>query len=352
MKQNTLGSSEIKVSCLGLGTMTFGEQNSEEEAFAQMDCALATGVNLFDTAEMYPVPPKENTFTISEQIVGKWIKLRKCRERIVLATKVVGPTVESRSMGSYIRDGLNHLTKKNIRAALEGSLSRLKTETIDLYQIHWPDRNVNIFGKRGFVPSENSETDNEGIPETLETLNKLREEGKVQAFGVSNETPWGVMRYLSLSEKNRWEKVASIQNPYSLLNRTFESGLAEITYRESVGLLAYSPLAFGMLTGKYLDGLKPARARLTLFSRFQRYQTKNAIKATRDYVKLAWEHALDPTQMALAFVRTRPFMASVLLGATSVKQLDTNLASVELELSAEVLEGIEEIHGRIPNPCP
>jgi aryl-alcohol dehydrogenase-like predicted oxidoreductase len=255
-------------------------------------------------------------------------------------------------MGSYIRDGLNHLTKKNIRAALEGSLSRLKTETIDLYQIHWPDRNVNIFGKRGFVPLENSETDNEGIPETLETLNKLKEEGKVQAFGVSNETPWGVMRYLSLSEKNRWEKVSSIQNPYSLLNRTFESGLAEITYRESVGLLAYSPLAFGMLTGKYLDGLKPARARLTLFSRFQRYQTKNAIKATRDYVKLAWEHALDPEQMALAFVRTRPFMASVLLGATSVKQLDTNLASVELELSAEVLEGIEEIHGRFPNPCP
>jgi len=202
------------------------------------------------------------------------------------------------------------------------------------------------------VPSDNSETDNEGIPETLETLNKLREEVKVQAFGVSNETPWGVMRYLSLSEKNRWGKVASIQNPYSLLNRTFESGLAEIMYRESVGLLAYSPLAFGMLTGKYLDGLKPARARLTLFSRFQRYQTKNAIKATRDYVKLAWEHALDPAQMALAFVRTRPFMASVLLGATSVKQLDTNLASVELELSAEVLEGIEEIHGRIPNPCP
>ena len=202
------------------------------------------------------------------------------------------------------------------------------------------------------MPSENSETDNEGIPETLETLNKLREEGKVQAFGVSNETPWGVMRYLSLSEKNRWEKVASIQNPYSLLNRTFESGLAEITYRESVGLLGYSPLAFGMLTGKYFDGLKPARARLTRFSHFQRYQTKNALIATRDYANLAKEHALEPAQMALPFVRTRPFMTSVLLGATSVTQLGTNLASAELELSAEVLEGIEEIHSRLPNPCP
>ena len=352
MKQNILGKSGITVSCLGLGTMTFGEQNSEAEAFSQMDCALAEGVNLFDTAEMYPVPPKENTFTISEQNVGKWLKLRKCREHVILATKVVGPTLESRSMGSYIRDGLNHLTKYNIRTALEGSLVRLKTETIDLYQIHWPNRNVNIFGQRGFMTQGYSETDNEGVSETLETLNKLREEGKIRAYGVSNETPWGMMRYLSLSEKNSWENIASIQNPYSLLNRTFENGLAEITCRESVGLLAYSPLAFGMLTGKYLDGQKPARGRLTLFSRFQRYQTKNAVRAIRDYVKLAWEHDLDPAQMALAYARTRPFMASVLVGATSVPQLNSNLASVKLELSAEVLGGIEEIHSRIPNPCP
>ena len=332
--------------------MTYGEQNTEAEAFAQLDCAIDHGVNLIDTAEMYPVPPQKKTFTRTEQIIGNWIQNRKCRQNIVLATKVVGPTVESRSMGSYIRDGINHLSRKNIESALEGSLRRLKTETIDIYQIHWPDRIVNIFGQQEFKPPENAETENAKIPETLEALENLKKDGKIRAYGVSNETPWGVMRYLSFAEKNGWEKVASIQNPYNLLNRTFESGLAEISYRESVGLLAYSPLAFGILTGKYLDGKKPALARLTLYSRFQRYQTKNAVKATKEYVRLAGENALEPSQMALAFARTRPFMASVLLGATSVNQLETNLASVEIKLSEEVLQGIEEIHSRIPNPCP
>ena len=352
MKKNTLGTSGIEVSCLGLGTMTYGEQNTETEAYAQMDCAIDYGVNLIDTAEMYPVPPKQETFTRTEQIIGNWIQNRKCRHKIVLATKVVGPTVESRAMGSYIRDGKNHLSRKNIKSALEGSLNRLKTETIDIYQIHWPDRIVNIFGQQGFTPPEKTETENVAIPDTLETLENLRKDGKIRAYGVSNETPWGVMRYLSFAEKNGWEKVVSIQNPYNLLNRTFESGLAEISFRESVGLLAYSPLAFGMLTGKYLDGKKPARARLTLFSRFQRYQNQNAVKATREYVRLAKEHNMIPAQLALAFARTRPFMASVLLGATSVNQLETNLASAEIELSEEVQQGIEEIHSRIPNPCP
>ena len=332
--------------------MTYGEQNTEAEAFAQMDCAIDHGVNLIDTAEMYPVPPQKKTFTRTEQIIGNWIQNRKCRQNIVLATKVVGPTVESRAMGNYIRDGINHLSRKNIESALEGSLRRLNTETIDIYQIHWPDRIVYIFGQQEFKPPENVETENAKIPETLEALENLRKDGKIRAYGVSNETPWGVMRYLSFAEKNGWEKVASIQNPYNLLNRTFESGLAEISYRESVGLLAYSPLAFGILTGKYLDGKKPALARLTLYSRFQRYQTKNAVKATKEYVRLAGENALEPSQMALAFARTRPFMASVLLGATSVNQLETNLASVEIKLSEEVLQGIEEIHSRIPNPCP
>ena len=332
--------------------MTYGEQNTEAEAFVQMDCAIDHGVNLIDTAEMYPVPPQKKTFTRTEQIIGNWIQNRKCRQNIVLATKVVGPIVESRAMGSYILDGVNHLGRKNIESALEGSLRRLNTETIDIYQIHWPDRIVNIFGQQEFKPPENAETENAKIPETLEALENLRKDGKIRAYGVSNETPWGVMRYLSFAEKNGWEKVASIQNPYNLLNRTFESGLAEISYRESVGLLAYSPLAFGILTGKYLDGKKPALARLTLYSRFQRYQTKNAVKATKEYVRLAGENALEPSQMALAFARTRPFMASVLLGATSVNQLETNLASVEIKLSEEVLQGIEEIHSRIPNPCP
>ncbi len=352
MKMNTLGKSGIEVGCLGLGTMTFGEQNTQEEAFAQMDCALAAGVNLFDTAEMYPVPPKEKTFAKSEKIIGKWMKQRKCRERLVLATKIVGPTSASRGMSGYIRDGINHLTNENINKALEGSLGRLGTDTIDLYQIHWPDRDVNIFGQREFTYPQGEDIENVEISETLETLEKLRQAGKIRAFGISNETPWGVMHYLSLAEKNDWERVVSIQNSYNLLNRSFESGLAEITFRESVGLLAYSPLAFGTLTGKYLDGLKPARARLTLYSRFQRYQTKNALKATREYVRLAREFALDPVQMALAFVRTRSFTTSVILGATTVKQLESNLACAELELSSEVLDAIDEIHNRIPNPCP
>nr|ADI19195.1 predicted oxidoreductases (related to aryl-alcohol dehydrogenases) [uncultured delta proteobacterium HF0130_20J24] len=352
MKKNSLGNSGIEVSCFGLGTMTFGEQNNQEEAFAQMDCALAAGINLFDTAEMYPVPPQEVTFTKSEKIIGKWMKQRKCRERLVLATKIVGPTVPSSSMGGYIRDGINHLTGENINKAIEGSLGRLGTDTIDLYQIHWPDRDVNIFGQRGFNSPNEENEENAEISETLETLENLRQSGKIRAFGVSNETPWGVMHYLSLAENNGWERIVSIQNPYNLLNRTFESGLAEITFRESVGLLAYSPLAFGALTGKYLDGLKPARARLTLYSRFQRYQTKNALKAIREYVRLAREYDLDPAQMALAFVRTRSFTTSVLLGATSVKQLESNLESSELDLSSEVIDTIHEIHKRIPNPCP
>jgi len=352
MEKKNLGNSGIEVSCLGLGTMTFGEQNTEKEAFAQMDCALSVGVNFFDTAEMYPVPPRNETFTRTEQIVGKWIKLRKCRNDIILGTKVVGPTSDSRAMSGYIRDGVNLLSRKNIKEALEGSLIRLGTETIDLYQIHWPNRNVNIFGKRGYIAPKRKETENAGIEETLETLDNLRSSGKIRAYGVSNETPWGVMRYLNLSQSKGWGRIVSIQNPYNLLNRTFESGLAEIMFQESLGLLAYSPLAFGMLTGKYLNGLKPARARLTLFSRFKRYQTKNAEKATREYVRIANEHSIDPAQMALAYVRTRPFLASVLLGATSIKQLETNLASIELNLSEEVLEGIEDIHSRFPNPCP
>jgi aryl-alcohol dehydrogenase-like predicted oxidoreductase len=352
VEKNSLGSSGIDVSCLGLGTMTYGEQNSEAEAFAQLDCAIDHGVNLIDTAEMYPVPPKKKTFTRTEQIIGNWIQSRKSRQNIVLATKVVGPTVQSRAMGSYIRDGVNHLSRKNIESALEGSLRRLNTETIDIYQIHWPDRIVNIFGQQGFKPPENTEIENAKIPETLETLENLRKDGKIRAYGVSNETPWGVMQYISSAEKNGWGKIASIQNPYNLLNRTFESGLAEISYRESVGLLAYSPLAFGILTGKYIDGKKPANARLTLYSRFQRYQSKNAVKATKEYVNVAKEHALEPSQMALAFARKRPFVASLLLGATTVNQLEINLASVDIKLSEEVLKEIEKIHTRIPNPCP
>tara|TARA_Y100001970_G_C14253889_1_gene873719 strand:- start:1544 stop:2602 length:1059 start_codon:yes stop_codon:yes gene_type:complete len=351
MEKKYLGNSKIEISCLGLGTMTFGEQNTEDEAFAQMDCAFSFGVNFFDTAEMYPIPPRKETYTKTEKIVGKWIKQRKCRERIILATKVVGPTSESRALGGYIRDGINRLSSKNIKEAVEGSLNRLRTDTIDLYQLHWPERDVNIFGQRDFKFEKGLELEISGIEEILETLDELVRSGKIRTFGVSNETPWGVMRYLSLSQRKGLERIVSIQNPYNLLNRTFEQGLAEISFRESVGLLAYSPLAFGLLTGKYMDGLKPARARLTLFSRYKRYQTQNAMKAVSEYVRLANEYSLAPTKMALAYVRTRPFLSSILLGATSVKQLESNLESIELVLSDEILEGIEKIHSRFPNPC-
>ena len=350
MEKKILGNSEIEVTCLGLGTMTFGEQNTEKDAFAQMDCAISFGVNLIDTAEMYPIPPRKETFTRAEKFIGKWIKQRRVRDKIILATKVVGPTSSSRAMSGYIRDGVNRLNKKNIIAALDGSLVRLGTETIDLYQIHWPDRDVNIFGKRDFKYPKSKMSENVEIEETLETLEKLSESGKIRAFGVSNETPWGVMSYLNLSKRKGWGRIVSIQNPYNLLNRTFEQGLAEISYKESIGFLAYSPLAFGMLTGKYNDGLQPARARLTLYSRFKRYQTKNAMRATSEYVRLANEHSLNPTQMALAYVRTRPFLSSVLIGATSIEQLELNLESLSIDLTEEILEGIEKIHMRIPNP--
>ena len=352
MEKKILGNSEIEVTCLGLGTMTFGEQNTEKDAFAQMDCAISFGVNLIDTAEMYPIPPRKETFTRAEKFIGKWIKQRRVRDKIILATKVVGPTSYSRAISVYIRDGINRLNKKNIIDALHGSLTRLGTETIDLYQIHWPDRNVNIFGKRNFKYPKNKISDNVEIEETLETLEKMKELGKIRAFGVSNETPWGVMNYLNLSKIKGWSRIVSIQNQYNLLNRTFEQSLAEISYQESIGLLAYSPLSFGMLTGKYNDGLQPARARLTLYSRFRRYQTKNAMKATSEYVRLANEHSLNPTQMALAYVRMRPFLSSVILGATSIEQLELNLESLGIVLSEEILEGIEKIHMRFPNPIP
>ncbi len=346
MQYRRLGRTDIQVSVIGLGTMTWGEQNTEAEAFRQMDYALDAGVNLFDTAELYAIPPRAETYGATETIIGRWFKQSGKRDRIVLATKVCGPT----GWCPHIRGGAARLNARDIIAACEASLKRLQTDWIDLYQTHWPERKTNFFGKLGYTPEDDA--DATPIEETLEALDKLVRAGKVRHVGVSNETPWGVMRHLQAAETRGLPRIVSIQNPYNLLNRSFEIGLAEIACRENVGLLAYSPLAFGTLSGKYLNGAKPEGARLTLFPHYTRYSNEEAVAATAEYVQLAREHGLDPAQMALAFVASRPFVTSVLIGATTMAQLERNIASHALRLPDAVLEGIEAIHRRHPNPAP
>jgi aryl-alcohol dehydrogenase-like predicted oxidoreductase len=345
MKRRKLGLTDVEVSVIGLGTMTFGQQNTEPEAHDQLDLALDRGVNLIDAAEMYPVPPKSETVHRTEEILGRWLETRGRRADVVLATKVTG-----RAPMPWIRGG-PRLTRAQIREAIEGSLRRLRTDYVDLYQLHWPDRVTNFFGQLGY--SHPAHDDSVPILETLEAMAELVTEGKVRHVGVSNETPWGLMKYLEGAARYGHPRAVSIQNPYSLLNRTFEVGLAEMALRESVGLLAYSPLAFGVLSGKYLGGLKPAGARLTLFGgHFTRYVKPEALKATEAYVSLARASGLDPAQMALAFVTTRPFVTSNLVGATSLDQLRQNLDSATLELPGDVLRAIDDIHASIPSPAP
>ncbi|HEC18651.1 MAG TPA: NADP(H)-dependent aldo-keto reductase [Gammaproteobacteria bacterium] len=345
MEYRTLGRTDIEVSVICLGTMTWGEQNTEAEAHQQLDTALAAGVNFIDTAEMYPVPPRAETYTLTEQYLGRWLKKRGRRDDIVLASKVASRA----DWLDYIRDGHICLDRKNIEQALHGSLERLQTDYLDLYQLHWPDRNTNFFGELGYRHSPGPSVP---IEETLRVLGDLVAVGKVRYVGLSNETPWGVMEFLRLAEECGLPRMVSIQNPYSLLNRTFEVGLAEIAHREDCGLLAYSPLGFGVLSGKYLHGQRPANARITLFERFSRYSNAQAEEATEAYVALAREHGLDPAQMALAYVNSRPFVTSNIIGATSLAQLQSNLASAELALTEEMLAGIEAIHQRQPNPAP
>lgn len=346
MQYHRIPHSSLEVSLLGLGTMTFGEQNSEADAHVQLDYAVAAGINLIDTAEMYPVPPRPETQGLTEQYIGNWIKTRSSRDKIILASKVSGP---SRGSDQPIRPNMA-LNRKNIRTALEESLRRLNTDYLDIYQLHWPQRETNCFGKLNYRYSENA------VPvtllETLEALNEQVRAGKIRYIGVSNETPWGVMRYLQLAEKHNLPRIVSIQNPYSLLNRSFEVGLAEISQHEGIELLAYSSLAFGTLSGKYLNGAKPAGARNTLYRRFTRYTGLSAQLAVAEYVALAQRHGLDPAQMALAFVRQQPFVASTLLGATSLEQLKNNIDSQDVILDKEVLSVLEEIHTRFTYPAP
>ncbi len=346
MQHRPLGRTGIEVSALALGTMTFGEQNTETDAHAQLDRALAAGIDFIDTAEMYPVPPKADTQGRTESYIGSWLAARHCRDRVIVATKVAGPG----DWINWLRGGGHRLDRRNIEAALEASLHRLRTDYVDLYQLHWPDRETNFFGKLGFSPAQ----DDQSVPllETLDVLGDLVKAGKVRAVGVSNETPWGLMCYLALAEQHGLPRMASIQNPYSLLNRSFEIGLAEIAIREQCGLLAYSPLGFGVLSGKYLAGQRPAGARLTLFERFNRYSNPESDRATARYVELARRHGLDPAQMALAWVTSRPFTTANIIGATTLEQLDANIGSVGLSLSDEVTAEIEAIHQEQPNPAP
>lgn len=345
MKYRPLGRTGIDVSLIGLGTMTWGEQNTEAEAFEQLDYALDQGVNLIDAAEMYPVPPRSETQGLTETYIGRWLQARRCRDRVVLATKVAGP---AESM-PWLRGG-PQLVRDQMEAALHASLGRLQTDYVDLYQVHWPARTTNFFGKLGYEhePDEVA-TD---IAETAAVLDDFVCDGRVRAIGISNETPWGLMQWLRAAEQEIAPRVVSIQNPYNLLNRSFESGLAEMAIREDVGLLAYSPLAFGMLSGKYLGGVQPEGARLSLFERFSRYSNPQGIAATEAYAALAREHGLTPAQLALAFINRQPFVTSNLVGATRLDQLRENIASIEVDLTDSVCAAIEDIHARYTYPCP
>lgn len=345
MQRNRLPHSELSVSALGLGTMTFGEQNTPQEAFEQMDRAHAAGVNFLDAAEMYPVPPRPETQGSTETIIGDYLRQRGNRHQWVIATKVAAPGGPC--------DGLRPdmaLDRRNLFAACDASLSRLGVECIDLYQIHWPHRHTNFFGQLGYeAPERESLTP---ILETLTALEDLVRAGKIRHIGISNETPWGAMQYLHLADKHDLPRAVSIQNPYNLLNRSFEVGLAEIAHRESLPLLAYSPLAFGTLSGKYANDQRPPEARLTRFERFKRYTGPQADAAINDFLKLAQEANLSPAQLALAFVRCRPFTASTLIGATTLAQLEENLASVDLAWSTELEGALQALGEQHRYPCP
>lgn len=345
MEMRQLGRTNMNVSSLCLGTMTWGEQNDQDQAFAQLDRARAAGINFVDTAEMYPVPPRAETYATTERYLGNYFKARGNRADWILASKVAGPG----NGISHIRDGQLKMNRQHIVAALDASLQRLQTEWIDLYQLHWPERSTNFFGQLGYRHKDQELTP---IEETLQVLDEQVKAGKIRHIGLSNETPWGTMKFLQLAESRGWPRAVSIQNPYNLLNRSFEVGLAEIAIREQCGLLAYSPLAFGMLSGKYENGARPDGARLTLFSRFARYANAQSVAACSRYVSLAREHDLDPAQMALAYVTQQPFVTSNIIGATSIAQLESNLASAELQLPPDLLEAIEAIHTEQPNPAP
>ena len=345
MNYRKLGNTDLEVSTICLGTMTWGEQNTQEEGFEQMDFALDQGINFIDTAELYAVPPRKETYGYTESIIGNWFEKTKKREKVILATKVAGPA------RNYLRKGENSFVGKNLDDALNDSLKRLKTDYIDLYQLHWPERNVNIFGKLGYVHEENEWNNFEQV---LENLKKYIDQGKIRYIGLSNETPWGVMNYLKLYKDKNLPRMMSIQNPYSLLNRSFETGLSEVSIREKIGCLAYSPLASGYLSGKYRNGLFPKGSRMERDGDFwkYRYNTPNMKNAVEEYYKISKKYNIDMSQMSLKFCEVQDFMTSVIIGATTMEQLKTNIESVNVKLNNEILKKINDIHKLIPNPCP
>ena len=345
MNYKKLGNTDLKVSTICLGTMTWGEQNTQNEGFEQMDYALDQGVNFWDTAEIYSIPPKKETFGDTEIIIGNWFEKTKKRDKVILASKVCGPARE------YVRGGGNHFGEKNITEALEGSLRRLKTDYIDLYQLHWPERKTNFFGKLGYEHDDSSEwTQFEDI---LGNLKKFIDQGKIKHIGVSNETPWGLSKYLEISKEKSLPRMLSVQNPYNLLNRTYEIGLAEISIREQTGLLAYSPLACGYLSGKYRNNQLPKDSRMERDGDFwSRYNNQNAEKAVELYYQISKKHNINLAQMCLKFLETQLFVTSIIIGATTMEQLKTNIESVNISLTEDIIKEINEVQKIYPNPCP
>jgi len=345
MNYKKLGNTDIDVSTICLGTMTWGEQNTQNEGFEQMDYALDHGVNFWDTAEIYSVPPKQETFGDTELIIGNWFEKTKKRDKVVLASKVCGP------MREYVRGGGNQFGEKNITEALEGSLKRLKTDCIDLYQLHWPERKTNFFGKLGYEHDKSNEWTR--FEDILGCLKKFIGQGKIKHVGLSNETPWGLSKFLELSKEKNLPRMLSVQNPYNLLNRTYEVGLAEMSVREQAGLLAYSPLACGYLSGKYRNKQLPKDSRMERDGNFwTRYVKPNTDKAVEAYYEIAKKHNLDLTQISLKFLEIQPFVTSVIIGATTIEQLKTNIESVKIKLTDEIINDINEVQAIYPNPCP
>ncbi len=344
MNYKKLGNTDLDVSTICLGTMTWGEQNTQDQAFEQMDFALSNGVNFWDTAELYAVPPRKETYGDTEEIIGNWFEKTKKRKEVILATKVAGPA------RNYLRNGENSFTGPNLESALNNSLKRLKTDYIDLYQLHWPERNVNNFGRLGYVHKENEWNQFEDV---LSELDKYIKAGKIRYVGLSNETPWGVLNYLQLSKDKNLPRMMSIQNPYSLLNRSYEVGLAEVSIREKIGCLAYSPLASGYLTGKYRNKNFPKGSRMERdFDFWTRYRKPNTEASVELYFKICQKHNLNMSQMSIKFCEIQEFMTSVIIGATTMEQLKSDIESVNVNLSNEVIEEINQVQTIYPNPCP
>ena len=345
MKYTTLPNTDIKVSKICLGTMTWGNQNTQDEGFAQMDFALDRGVNFFDCAELYPVPATKETYAETERIIGNWFAKTGNRDKVVLASKIAG----TGDYTAHIRT--NGFSKEALNEAVNNSLKRLQTDYLDLYQLHWPERDTNYFGVRDYKHNSDDNWE-DNFNEILYNLDEIVKSGKIRQVGISNEKAWGTMRYLEESKKHNLPRMITIQNAYSLINRVFEGDLAEVAYRENIGLLAYSPMAFGVLSGKYVKGIDAENSRLNLFTRFARYSSKQSTEATKRYLKIAEDNNMTLAQMSLAFVNERPFLTSNIIGATSIEQLEENIDSINISLSDEVMKAIDSVHAEIPNPAP